>query len=88
MTYEIIYTILGAVMFFVGYYVGRMKGIELLNQRERLPELQPKRIIQKPINGMIFCPRCGKETDATGAFCQWCGWDVSEITNVGIKYGI
>lgn len=27
----------------------------------------------------MFCPKCGKETDALGKFCQWCGADV--ITN-------
>jgi uncharacterized RDD family membrane protein YckC len=21
----------------------------------------------------MFCPKCGKETDASGKFCQWCG---------------
>jgi uncharacterized RDD family membrane protein YckC len=21
----------------------------------------------------MFCPKCGKETDASGQFCQWCG---------------
>ncbi|WP_422172911.1 DUF7575 domain-containing protein, partial [Methanoregula sp.] len=20
----------------------------------------------------MFCPKCGKETDASGQFCQWC----------------
>ncbi|MFY9799763.1 MAG: RDD family protein [Methanoregula sp.] len=24
----------------------------------------------------MFCPKCGKETDALGKFCQWCGADV------------
>ncbi|MCX6689724.1 MAG: RDD family protein [Methanoregula sp.] len=23
----------------------------------------------------MFCPKCGKETDASGKFCQWCGAD-------------
>ena len=26
--------------------------------------------------GTVFCPRCGKETDDTGRFCQWCGADL------------
>ena len=24
----------------------------------------------------MFCPKCGKETDALGKFCQWCGSDI------------
>jgi uncharacterized RDD family membrane protein YckC len=24
----------------------------------------------------MFCPKCGKETDALGKFCQWCGADI------------
>ena len=28
--------------------------------------------------GTVFCPRCGKETDDTGQFCQWCGADLDE----------
>ena len=24
----------------------------------------------------MFCPKCGKETDAMGKFCQWCGEDI------------
>jgi len=24
----------------------------------------------------MFCPKCGKETDTSGKFCQWCGADV------------
>jgi len=24
----------------------------------------------------MFCPKCGKETDALGKFCQWCGEDI------------
>ena len=24
----------------------------------------------------MFCPKCGKETDALGKFCQWCGTDI------------
>lgn len=27
----------------------------------------------------MFCPKCGKETDALGKFCQWCGADI--VTN-------
>jgi len=23
----------------------------------------------------MFCPKCGKETDALGKYCQWCGAD-------------
>ncbi len=23
----------------------------------------------------MFCPKCGKETDASGKYCQWCGSD-------------
>ncbi|MDD1683225.1 MAG: RDD family protein [Methanoregula sp.] len=25
----------------------------------------------------MFCPKCGKETDASGKFCQWCGADIA-----------
>jgi uncharacterized RDD family membrane protein YckC len=28
--------------------------------------------------GMI-CPKCGKETDASGKFCQWCGSDIEVV---------
>jgi uncharacterized RDD family membrane protein YckC len=27
----------------------------------------------------MFCPKCGKETDASGKFCQWCGSDIESI---------
>ena len=27
----------------------------------------------------MFCPKCGKETDASGKFCQWCGADIESI---------
>ena len=27
----------------------------------------------------MFCPKCGKETDASGKFCQWCGSDIAAI---------
>jgi uncharacterized RDD family membrane protein YckC len=27
----------------------------------------------------MFCPKCGKETDASGKFCQWCGADNEAI---------
>lgn len=27
----------------------------------------------------MFCPKCGKETDASGKFCQWCGADIDTI---------
>lgn len=26
----------------------------------------------------MYCPRCGKETEQSGKFCQWCGADVKE----------
>ena len=28
----------------------------------------------------MFCPKCGKETDALGKFCQWCGADIVTTT--------
>jgi uncharacterized RDD family membrane protein YckC len=27
----------------------------------------------------MFCLKCGKETDASGKFCQWCGADIASI---------
>ena len=27
----------------------------------------------------MFCPKCGKETDASGKFCQWCGADIAVV---------
>jgi predicted amidophosphoribosyltransferase len=27
----------------------------------------------------MFCPKCGKETDASGKFCQWCGADIDTV---------
>jgi uncharacterized RDD family membrane protein YckC len=27
----------------------------------------------------MFCPKCGKETDASGKFCQWCGSDIESL---------
>jgi uncharacterized RDD family membrane protein YckC len=27
----------------------------------------------------MFCPKCGKETDASGKFCQWCGADIGSL---------
>ncbi|OPY37056.1 MAG: RDD family protein [Methanoregula sp. PtaU1.Bin051] len=28
----------------------------------------------------MFCPKCGKETDASGKYCQWCGADIEVQT--------
>jgi uncharacterized RDD family membrane protein YckC len=28
----------------------------------------------------MFCPKCGKETDASGKYCQWCGADIGAQT--------
>jgi len=51
----------------------------------------------------MFCPKCGKETDASGQFCQWCGApieaapavpagvvapEVDEAPDVGIYAGL
>jgi uncharacterized membrane protein YvbJ len=49
----------------------------------------------------MFCPKCGKETDALGKFCQWCGVDIvsipatpiatpeeDEISEVGVYAGL
>lgn len=49
----------------------------------------------------MFCPKCGKETDALGKFCQWCGVDIvsipatpiatpeeEEVSDVGIYAGL
>ncbi|HXX55150.1 MAG TPA: RDD family protein [Methanoregula sp.] len=30
----------------------------------------------------MFCPKCGKETDASGKFCQWCGADIESSAPV------
>jgi hypothetical protein len=30
----------------------------------------------KASQGYIFCPYCGRETDETGRFCQWCGGNI------------
>jgi uncharacterized RDD family membrane protein YckC len=30
----------------------------------------------------MFCPKCGKETDASGKFCQWCGADIGSLPPV------
>jgi uncharacterized RDD family membrane protein YckC len=27
----------------------------------------------------MFCPKCGKDTDASGKFCQWCGADIESV---------
>ena len=27
----------------------------------------------------MVCPKCGNETDASGKFCQWCGFDIATI---------
>lgn len=27
----------------------------------------------------MFCPKCAKETDASGKFCQWCGADITSV---------
>jgi uncharacterized RDD family membrane protein YckC len=27
----------------------------------------------------MFCPKCGKETDASGKYCQWCGTDIETV---------
>jgi uncharacterized RDD family membrane protein YckC len=32
----------------------------------------------------MFCPKCGKETDALGKFCQWCGADIISIPETPI----
>lgn len=28
----------------------------------------------------MYCPRCGKETEQSGNFCQWCGANLKEIS--------
>ncbi|MDD4136942.1 MAG: RDD family protein [Methanoregula sp.] len=32
----------------------------------------------------MFCPKCGKETDASGKFCQWCGADIESVQSVPV----
>ena len=32
----------------------------------------------------MFCPKCGKETDASGKFCQWCGADIGSVPAVPV----
>ncbi len=32
----------------------------------------------------MFCPKCGKETDASGKFCQWCGADIESAPATGV----
>jgi uncharacterized RDD family membrane protein YckC len=27
----------------------------------------------------MFCLKCGKETDSSGKFCQWCGADIASV---------
>jgi uncharacterized RDD family membrane protein YckC len=27
----------------------------------------------------MYCPKCGKETEQSGKFCQWCGADLKEV---------
>jgi hypothetical protein len=27
----------------------------------------------------MYCPKCGKETEQSGKFCQWCGTELEEI---------
>ena len=29
----------------------------------------------------MYCPRCGKETEQSGKFCQWCGSTLKEASN-------
>ena len=28
--------------------------------------------------GQVYCPRCGKSTDDSGRFCQWCGVNLED----------
>jgi len=32
----------------------------------------------------MFCPKCGKETDASGKFCQWCGADIESVHSIPV----
>jgi uncharacterized RDD family membrane protein YckC len=32
----------------------------------------------------MICPKCGKETDALGKFCQWCGEDIVSVPETPI----
>jgi len=32
----------------------------------------------------MFCPKCGKETDASGKFCQWCGADIESVQSIPV----
>ncbi|MCK9632344.1 MAG: RDD family protein [Methanoregula sp.] len=32
----------------------------------------------------MFCPKCGKETDASGKFCQWCGADIESVQPISV----
>jgi uncharacterized RDD family membrane protein YckC len=29
----------------------------------------------------MYCPRCGKETEQSGKFCQWCGSTLKEVSD-------
>jgi len=33
--------------------------------------------------GTIFCDKCGKETDSSGRFCQWCGSNCEKSNSMG-----
>ena len=41
----------------------------------------------------MYCPKCGKETDTSGQFCQWCGapieaGELAVTTNVTAVYAL
>ena len=82
----------GLIIAFVFGWLGRMLYIAIINsgvgsnmsrhttQPQRQTIVYSTKFPRLVVAGkdQVFCPRCGKSTDETGTFCQWCGWDLNE----------
>jgi hypothetical protein len=77
-TLYVVILIITPVAFIIGWRCGYVHGIS--DRKSSTPKDKeiskiPVRnnIVISPLPGHVYCPMCGKSTDATGKFCQWCG---------------
>ena len=73
-----------ALGFCFGYVLAtilnRSKSVKSISEPTPTPVWNPSEGASK---GNVFCPRCGKETDETGMFCQWCGECIEGMSTKG-----
>lgn len=53
-----------------------IEQVSTLERKLELVDIEKEAITRNVLlanDGCVFCPKCGKETDNSGKFCQWCG---------------